>query len=251
MRRTFVGLAGVGLTALALAAARPAQAQATPSVGIVDMGRINTEYQAIQQLTTQYQAFVREQQGKLDDRAKTRMLKDEELKEYMDLSQFGAPTEANKQRLAALAQESDTREKRLAELEQKTRDEAEQKEYDDLNAIAKTRGPELKKLEDDLYGAVSGKREELLKVITDSVNAAVKAVAEQKKLSMVVAKAVIDPNGGSAPLVLYGGTDITDDVLAKLNAAPAAAAAPGKPAAGTPAPEKPAAGAPAAPANGK
>jgi Skp family chaperone for outer membrane proteins len=251
MRRTFVGLVGAGLVALALAAPLPAQAQSAPAIGTVDMGRINAEYQAIQQLTTQYQGFVREQQAKFEDRGKTRMLNDAELKEYMDLSQFGAPTEANKQRLTALAQESDTREKRLAELERKTRDEAEQKEYDGLSGIAKVRGPELAKLEDDLTQAVSAKREELLKVITDSVNAAVKAVAEQKKLTVVVAKAVIDPNGGSAPLVLYGGTDITDDVLAKLNAAPAAAAAPGKAAAGAAAQPKPAAGAPAAPANSK
>lgn len=225
MRRTFLGLAAVGLVLAALAAG-PARAQAAPAVGTVDMGRINEEYQAIQQLTTQYQGFVREQQAKLAERAKTRLLNDAELKEYLDLSQFGAPTDANKQKLASLAQQSDTREEQLAELEQKTRDAAEQKEYDDLSAVAKARGAELRKLEEDLTQAVSAKREELLKVIQDSVNAAIKSVAEQKKLSLVLAKAALIAESSGAPVVLYGGTDITEEVLAKLNAAPAATAAP-------------------------
>jgi len=50
-----------------------------------------------------------------------------------------------------------------------------------------------------------------MRIITESFETAVKAVAEEKKLALVIRK----------EMVLHGGLDITSDVIAKLNAAPA------------------------------
>ena len=50
------------------------------------------------------------------------------------------------------------------------------------------------------------KREELLDPIVRSIEAAIKAVADKKGLSVVLAKAA----------VVYGGQDITNDVIAQL-----------------------------------
>ncbi|WP_093796957.1 OmpH family outer membrane protein [Sporomusa acidovorans] len=47
---------------------------------------------------------------------------------------------------------------------------------------------------------------ELLKPITDKINAAIKEVADAKGLSVVVGKNV----------VIYGGVDIIQEVLAKI-----------------------------------
>lgn len=53
---------------------------------------------------------------------------------------------------------------------------------------------------------VEQKRQELLKPIMDKINAAIKEVADAKGLSVVIGKNV----------VIYGGVDITQDVLAKI-----------------------------------
>lgn len=50
------------------------------------------------------------------------------------------------------------------------------------------------------------KREELLEPIVKSIEAAIKTVADKKGLSVVLAKAA----------VIYGGQDITNDVIAQL-----------------------------------
>lgn len=58
----------------------------------------------------------------------------------------------------------------------------------------------------ELGKRVGQKQNELLKPIIDSINAAIKDVADAKGLTTVVAK-------GS---VLYGGQDITDEVMKKI-----------------------------------
>ena len=57
-----------------------------------------------------------------------------------------------------------------------------------------------------LMQRVEQKRYDMLKPITDKINAAIKEVADTKGLSLVIAK----------NLAIYGGMDITDDVLKKI-----------------------------------
>lgn len=63
-----------------------------------------------------------------------------------------------------------------------------------------------KTLEITLNQQVEKKRQELLQQISSKVNAGIKSVAEAKGLSIII------PKG----MVIYGGQDITDAVLAKL-----------------------------------
>ncbi|CUH97222.1 hypothetical protein P22_3349 [Propionispora sp. 2/2-37] len=82
--------------------------------------------------------------------------------------------------------------------------EAAQKEFD-----AKAAGLDDKERQDlraQLQQRVGQKQQELLKAIADKIDAAVKEVANAKGLTVVVAKSV----------VVYGGVDITEDVLKKL-----------------------------------
>jgi outer membrane protein len=65
---------------------------------------------------------------------------------------------------------------------------------------------EKQELNTQLMQRVEQKRQELLKGIMDKIDTAVKAVAEAKKLSVVVYKNA----------VAYGGQDITDDVMKKI-----------------------------------
>lgn len=64
-----------------------------------------------------------------------------------------------------------------------------------------------KALERQLRQQLEQKRLKLLKPITESINAAIKEVTDVKGLSIVIEKNI----------VVYGGTDITQDVLKKFN----------------------------------
>ncbi|MBU2703247.1 outer membrane protein [Sporomusaceae bacterium BoRhaA] len=78
---------------------------------------------------------------------------------------------------------------------------------DDFNAKSANMNDQDKKaLSQQLQQGLQQKQQELINAIRDKVNAAIKAVAEDKGLTVVVDKSVI----------AYGGQDITDDVLKKI-----------------------------------
>jgi Skp family chaperone for outer membrane proteins len=184
--------------------------------GVVDTARIESEYRGMQQLNQQFQDFQRGQELQLETRYKARLLDDGEKQEFLDLSQMGAPTEDRDKRLAELAGFSDQRERRLRELEQmKERTPGDEEEHQKLKALYDKRIEELNALKASIEQARLAKYQELSTVVTDSVNAAVKAVAEEKKLAVIFRK----------DAVLYAGAavaDVTGDVLSKLNAEPPA-----------------------------
>lgn len=217
MRSVIYGLAVSVLVAAsavaALAGAAPAPA---PVWGVVDMDRVSAEYKGMQSLNAQFQDFQRQQEEQIQRRQRARLLSDEELREYLDLCTTAAPTEARDTRLTELEKLSDDRSRRLMELTQKSdRSAGEESEFQLLDERHKRRAQELDALQTDARKAVLAKYEEFTRIIQDSLNAAVRAVAEEKKLQLVLRKEV----------VLYGGLEITEDVIAKLNAAPAPAPA--------------------------
>jgi Skp family chaperone for outer membrane proteins len=204
--------------ALASVPAAAAVSAPTASVGIVDTERVQAEYKAMQALNQQFMEFQKQQESQLVRRQKSRMLFDDEQREYLDRSApTAAPTSERDQRLAALEKLSDDRSKRLLELGQKqNRSAEEEQEYQKLDATYKARTQELNDLRTDVERTVQGKSDELMKLIMDSFNTAVKTVAEDKKLALVLRRSVVYDTTG-IPVVLYGGTDITEDVITKLN----------------------------------
>jgi outer membrane protein len=82
--------------------------------------------------------------------------------------------------------------------------ETAQKEYIQKSAVLNDIGK--KELERQLNQRVEQKRLELLKPITDKIDAAIKEVAQSKKLTAVAYKNTF----------AYGGVDITQEVAAKL-----------------------------------
>ncbi len=202
------------ITLLALAAALPVGAARAagsnpPVLAYVDMDKLSAGYKGMQDLNQQFQQFRAQKDAELERQHKARLLNDEERQEYLDLATVAAPTEQRDKRMKELEELSNQRERRLFTLrEKKDRTPDEETEFQQLNAIYEKRMSELAKLQHERDQAVTAKYQELSKIITDSVDAAVKVVAEEKKLTIVLRKEV----------VLWGGVDITDDVLAKLNA---------------------------------
>jgi len=180
------------------------------SWGVVDMDKVALDYRGMHELERQFQQFQQQQDEVWQTHYKTRVLYDDERQEFLDLAHMGAPTEENDTRLAELARLSDTRERRLLELRQsKERTPGEEQEYQQLKVLYDQRLAELTSLQAEFQQAREAKREELNGVLTESVNTAVKAVAEERGLVIVVRKEI----------VLFGGTDITTEVVDRLNAA--------------------------------
>jgi len=199
------------LAAAGLAGAAAPQALAY-NVGVVDTDRVSGEYKGMQGLNQQFLEFQKQQESQIVRKQKSRMLFDQEQREYMDLSSpTAAPTAERDKRLTELEKLSDERSKRLLDLGQKKdRTADEEQEYQKLDQTYKQRTQELSAVQSDVQRTVQAKSDELMKTITDSFNAAVKAVAEEKKLPLVFRKEI----------VLSGGIDITEDVIARLNQQP-------------------------------
>jgi Skp family chaperone for outer membrane proteins len=207
MRKLVIGFAAGCLLAAASGgvwAAAPA-----PTIGVVDMDRISREYKAMQELNRQFQDFQKQQEAQLERRKRIGMLNDQEEREYLDTVEMGAPTDARDRRIAELERLSDERSRRrLALREKKDLTPEEEAERAQLEEIYNKRMDELVALQSDLQKTVYAKYDELSKIVTDSVDAAVKQVAQEKGLALILRKEI----------VLFGGLDITEDVLAKLNA---------------------------------
>jgi len=198
----------------AVATSIPAMAAEQIALGVVDQQRLELESRGMQEANQQYQELAGGQQQQLQQQYKIRLLSDEEKQELLDLSSVAAPTEARDTRLSELEQLSDQREQRLMDLRQsKERNPDEEAEYKRLNDIYERRMAELTALQTELQQQRQAKGDELLKGVRENLAKAVKKVAEQKKLLIVLDKQV----------VLYGGLDITDQVLAELNGESAAA----------------------------
>ena len=209
MKRVFLCLA-LGAAFVGFARSMPAWAEADgPKWGVIDMERVAVEYQEMQRLNQEFQDFQRNQEIELQEKHTTRLLTDAERQEFVDLSAMGAPTEARTQRLKELRELSDEREQRLLELGKKDEcTEEETAERQELEARYEARVTALAALQAEMKASRVGKYEELSKLVADGVDNAIKAAAEEQKLALVLRK----------DSVMYGGVDITEAVLAKLNA---------------------------------
>lgn len=209
MHRTTCGFALLALFLCLGAAAAASAAEAPPSVGVVDLAQIRAEYEGLRQLNQQFQDFQAEQQQQLEQQHKARLLSDEERQEFLDRVEMSAPTPEAQQRLDELAQLSGQREARLKELRGKEeRTEEEEAEYQRLNALYSKRMEELAAAQAAAEDSVVEKYDELNALYVESINAAVKAVAEEQGLALVLER----------ESVLFGGADVTEAVLEKLSA---------------------------------
>lgn len=209
MTRVLLCLA-LGAALLGVATSMPARAEADgPKWGVIDMERVAIEYREMQRLNQEFQDFQRNQEIGLQQKHTTRLLTDAERQEFADLLAMGAPTEARTERLKVLRELSDEREQRLVELRKKDEcTEGEAAKRQELEARYGTRMAELAALQEEMKASRVGKYEGLSKLVADSVDNALKAVAEEQKLALVLRK----------DSVMFGGVDITEAVLAKLNA---------------------------------
>lgn len=178
-------------------------------IGVVNLGKIQQEYGELQAREKDLQAWAGERGGYLARVLDFLFLSDENFQEVVALLRKVAPTEQEKKRVEELRAVSDEKERRFLDLRSKLeRTAQEEDEYNGLRETYKTREAALAELNRQFNEELGGRRNEAVGALMTKVQEAIKAEAEAQELDYVF----------DAEIVFFGGTDITDAVIKRLNA---------------------------------
>ncbi|MGQ9523748.1 MAG: OmpH family outer membrane protein [Armatimonadota bacterium] len=212
----FAVFLSVNITACAVAAAQDAKPARIP-LAYVDLDRVLAEYKQAAQLSKQLEEYRASLQKQLDNLRAGALLEDKDRQELEQLQQVVSPNEAQKKRLQELADIEAQREREMSELSAKaTLTDAEKARHTQLLNLLNAQNRRAQELNRKLSAEYDRKRNEIDTQVRNAIQAAINAVAEEKGIDIVIDKKA----------VLRGGADrdITDAVIAKLNAAPPAPA---------------------------
>ena len=182
-------------------------ADAGPKIGIVDVQKLYSDAPRVKQYREGLLTLRTELETKLDIRGQNLMLDEASVKELVDLKIKTKPTEAETKRikeLTDLERAADEELKKLQTTPQPTEQQkARLKELTDMQQKSKSIGEQMGK---DYYARIDSKTQELETKADGEIREAINKVAAEKSYAYVLAKAA----------VFVGGTDITDDVIGKL-----------------------------------
>ncbi len=198
----------VGLASLADGAPAKAQGTAQPTVGVVDVQKAFTEYNITKtsnaEITKQAAAFKLD----LDTRSINKLMTEAEINELIKLKVKTPATDADKKRIDELEKLSKQRDEELNTLSNKTDpSEQERGRLRELRDLGNKNEASARTAADDYNQQLEKRQKELSDKITSDIQAAIAKVAQQKGLATVVDKIA----------VLYGGIDVTEDVIKVLN----------------------------------
>jgi Skp family chaperone for outer membrane proteins len=186
------------------------------AVGFVDFARVMSEAKPVSDLDGQFKETLKAQQKQLDNLYAGRLLDDKERQELENLQKIAKPSDAQIKRMADLAKLSDDREQelsRLTRLENPSDDERARRT--DLSNRFDRQNQRVLQLQDTLNDLRQKKQGDILKQATDLIINAIKAIAQERGLDMVVERQA----------VLFGkdDQDLTGAVLQRLNGGAASA----------------------------
>lgn len=200
-------LLGIGVCGTVLAA-DPPKAAMDAKIGIVDVSRVEDEYTEVKNATAQVSAMEASLTDILKMRQKYSLLSAAELDELEKLTGMEKPEDKDKARIQELGTKGDTLAKELEDLRnKKDPTDADKARINELTTLSTKNGADVESRRAEYATQVQAKQKELLDKLTDKMTVAIGELAQQKGLWVVVAK----------PITLWGGVDVTDDLIAKLN----------------------------------
>ena len=196
----FVVAASIGMSG--------AMAASEVKIGIVDPAKVFKNAPKLKGYADELQKFKADLLAKLDIRSQNMMLDETEVQELVELKLKAVATDKEKARVTELESAERARDAEMKTLTE-TKDpndtqKARLKTLQDMQQSSKTKGGELQKGYDERWSA---KTQEMDAKAETDVREAIKKVAEAKGLTLVITKEA----------VMYGGSDISDDVIAKLD----------------------------------
>lgn len=187
-----------------------AQNQAPPgfNFAVIDLKKTVDNYAETAKAQQELAALDKTLRDTYDNKEAGRFLDDNERKELETLQAVANPTAEQKKRLDELVQMNNARAQTFRGLQlNPNRTASEEQEYKTLQARSDKMDKELDELAERLQEQLRKKQEEIGNRLNESIQKAINTVATQKSIPAVFDKTA----------VLFGGQDITDDVLAVLN----------------------------------
>ena len=179
------------------------------SLAFVDLVRLSQDYEGTKKGQSELDVYQQNLRKQLEDLDAIRFLDEKERTEITTLRGSASPSAEQQKRLQDLVAASKTRADRLRALQtQATKTDAEKAEFDRLTQLSAKADEDMDNLGSKLEEQLQTKGVELSRKLTDTVSVAIEATAKEKGFTAVVDKKA----------VLFGGIDITDDVLKRLNA---------------------------------
>jgi Skp family chaperone for outer membrane proteins len=182
-------------------------AAAEIKIGIVDTERAYKDAPRIKHYTEDLNKLRQSLATKLDIRSQNMMLDENEIKELIELKTKDNPSDKDKARIKELEDIERARDAELKALQEtkepNEQQKARQKVLSDMQQKSKDTGSALAR---DYEGQLQSKMQELNTKAENDLREAINKVAQAKAITVVIAKEA----------VLFGGIDITDEVIAKL-----------------------------------
>ncbi len=198
---------------------RPASTQAqeagpvtltSANIGLVDITRIGQEYTSLIEKNKDLENLLASRKSELEIRQSYRFLTEEEMQELLKLLALKEPTPEQKNRAKELVDLSQKRDAELLALDTKENLTPEEKaRRSELRQIQTAADQKTEELAAAYTAEMQQERQKIEGNVVQAVRNAVTQVATEMGLAIVFDKDAI----------LFGGTDITDQVLQKLNAA--------------------------------
>ncbi len=197
----------VSLISQAISAA-PKPAPAEMKIGVVDYQKVWSNYELTKKYRNEYEILVNKLEAQLARRDRNRLLTQDQLKELDSLYEKASPTDADKNRIKELEDEASKLDNEMKSLEvKKDATEAEKKRLEELRTLSKKTDESIESLRKAALTQLEETDNKWSKQVSDDIMAGIQKVAEQKGLSLILNKGA----------VLFGGTDITDAVVERLN----------------------------------
>jgi Skp family chaperone for outer membrane proteins len=193
--------------ALSLAASACLAADSGIAVGTVDVTKVYSEAPRVKQLRETLDKHTLDLSQKLEVRGQNLMLTEEQIKDLIELKMKVNPTEADKAKIKQYTDLERANDDELKKLQATTPPDEKQKarltELTDLQKKAKTTGEQMEK---DYNTQLQNEARDLEAKAASEIEQVIKKIAEEKKFAFVFAR----------DAVFYGGTDITSQVIDKL-----------------------------------
>lgn len=177
-------------------------------IGVVDVQRVLTDAPRVKQYKEELDVLRQSLSLKLEIRSQNLMLDENQIKELIDLKTKANATEQDKAKIKELTDVEKQRDEELKKLQGTAQPDeqqkARQKELEGMLQRSRSTGEALEK---DYSSQFQTRAQELDAKATADFQEAVNKVAEARGLTLVVAKEA----------VFFGGANITDDIIAKLD----------------------------------
>jgi|GEM_PF-1314737 len=177
-------------------------------IAVVDITRIRKDSPRLKQYDADFAKIQSELQAELDNRGSHLLLDEAEIKQYIALKQKGqTATDADKAAIKTFDDKQTALDTELKTLQQTPAlDDTQKARQKALTEILQKNKATAELFVKDSSGILQGKGDELSAKIETDILAAVKEAAIAKSFNYVYDKGAL----------LYGGIDLTDDVIKRL-----------------------------------